>query len=367
MGFYQAFETVRHKLPLIDHAVIAQGTHAGIPHDLGQRSMTEVLKRALLVSGGEAARRVRAAEHLGERRTLAGVPLDPIRPHLAAAQRDGLVSPEQVRIIDTALRTVDRGFPPADVDGGERLLVEQARLLQHTELKLVADRVVEAIDPDGTLPPEQVHRDRRFLHLRPHADGSWRGEFCLTPELGAKLKALLDPLAAPRTTRVDTGEGATVATDDRSPGQRRHDALEDLCDRLLRTPGLPEAGGTPTTVIILIDADTLRQRSGVGHLSDGTPMAAATVADLADQADVAWAVKDRSGAILEFGRSRRIATATQTLALIARDGGWTCHLNADRLPAWTPPRWVDQQQRPVVHPRILITRWQAQPPFTNRP
>ena len=32
--------------------------------------------------------------------------------------------------------------------------------------------------------------------------------------------------------------------------------------------------------------------------------------------------------------------------------GCSCRLNADRLPEWTPPRWIDQDQRPQIKPRI---------------
>jgi hypothetical protein len=45
------------------------------------------------------------------RMSMTGQPLAPVRPHLAAAQRDGEVSPEQVDIVERALSKVDRvGF-----------------------------------------------------------------------------------------------------------------------------------------------------------------------------------------------------------------------------------------------------------------
>ncbi len=66
------------------------------------------------------------------------------------------------------------------------------------DLKLLADRVVDAIDPDGTVPNDQLNEDRRYFHLRPTRDGAYVGDFRLTGTLGAKLKTLLDPLAKPR-------------------------------------------------------------------------------------------------------------------------------------------------------------------------
>ena len=227
------------------------------------------------------------------------------------------------------------------------------------DLRRLAERVVEAIDPDGTVPDDQVQQDRRFFRWRHARDGSFRGEFRLTPQAGAKLKAILGPRSLrhtspastsmrqpstptigrerfARTTRrhprhhVATGvtepgasaAGRRVVEDDpRSHDQRMHDALEAVCDRLLRTGGLTDANGTPATVIISMDADDLASRAGTGLLSDGSPVSVEAVIDLTDQAEVAWCVKNSRGSVLALGRSRRIASRQQSLALIVRDGG----------------------------------------------
>ncbi|HEY5979765.1 MAG TPA: DUF222 domain-containing protein [Microlunatus sp.] len=129
----QSLERVRNKLPVVDRAMIQYGTEQGVPAVLSERTMTRVLMRGLHLSIGNASRRVRAAEHLAERTSMTGEPLTPIRPHLAAAQRDGLVTPEQVTLIDTALRKVKHCDPDA-IDAGERLLVQQASQLGYKEL-----------------------------------------------------------------------------------------------------------------------------------------------------------------------------------------------------------------------------------------
>ena len=49
-----------------------------------------------------------------------------------------------------------------------------------------------------------------------------------------------------------------------------HDALEDVCDRLLRTDARAESGGTPATLIITIDIEDLLTGTGYGITSDGT-------------------------------------------------------------------------------------------------
>ena len=114
----QSLERVRNKLPVVDRAMIQYGIEQGVPGVLSERTMTRVLTTGIRLSIGEASRRVRAAEHLADRTSMTGEPLAPVRPHLAAAQRDGLVTPEQVTLIDTALRKV-KHCDPAAVEAGE--------------------------------------------------------------------------------------------------------------------------------------------------------------------------------------------------------------------------------------------------------
>ena len=118
VGFLQEFEAIRNQFPVVDHRVIQSAIGRDLPHTLCRRSMVQVLMQALLLSPGEASRRVKAAEHLADRQAMNGEPLAPWRPWLAEAQRRGEVSTEQVTVIDTALRQVDgRGFDAADGRG----------------------------------------------------------------------------------------------------------------------------------------------------------------------------------------------------------------------------------------------------------
>ena len=388
----QSIERLRNRLPLIDHRVIIDAQRRNLADALTQRSLNRVLVQSLRLSPGEAARRVHAAEAVGERVSMLGQPLDPIRPLLGAAQRAGDVSPEQVQLIVKALDSVDRpGFDPADVNEGERLLTGFAMSFGPKELSKLAARTVAAIDPDGTLPDEQLQQDRRrFGECGRRKTADWAGKVRLTGSLGAKFNALLSPLAKPRVGTVTRPDGTTVEQDrdERTRGQRLQDALEDICDRLLRAADVPEWGGTPATVIVTIALDDVLAKMGYGTTSDGTLISTAHVLRLANQAEIVPTVLTKSGAVLDLGRSRRIASRTQTIALIARDGGcsfpgcdhppewcerhrivsrseggetnldnltllcryhhhnfasrgWICRLNSDRLPEWIPPTWVD--------------------------
>jgi hypothetical protein len=127
--------------------------------------MIRVLMSVLRLSPGEASRRVRAAAAVGERTSMLGQRLPPVRPHLAAAQRAGRVGPEQVAIIERALAQVDRrGFDPAVIDQGERLLVDFADRYPVKDLRLLAAQVIDRIDPDGLpewRPPPSVDPNQK--------------------------------------------------------------------------------------------------------------------------------------------------------------------------------------------------------------
>ncbi len=401
VGFMQGFERVRNQLSLIDHRIIRDADERSLPEALCQSNVNGVLTSTLRLSRAEATRRVRAAGAVGERVSMLGAPLAPLRPALAAAQRDGQVSAEQVNVVERALAQIDRpGFHPDDAEAAEQLLTGFAGTFGPADLGRLADQVVAHVDPDGTRPKEELARDRRHLNLRRNADGTYVGEFRLTGSLGAKLAAILSPLAKPRVNSTTTPEGRRIEQpDERHHGQRMHDALEEVCDRILHAGDLPASGGTPTSLIIIIDWDALLKRAGYGVSSDGTLIPVSEVLHAAAEAEIIPTVLDASGAVLSLGRSRRVANGTQTMALAARDGGcsfpgcdrppewcerhhilawidggmtdldnltllcayhhhnfaqrgWTCLIGADRLPSWVPPRWVDRVQRPLRNNRI---------------
>ena len=116
--------------------------------------------------------------------------------------------------------------------------MQHATQLGYQDLDRVAAKLVEAIDPDGILPADEAeHRLRRFFHLKHRKDGSWAGDFRLTPDVGQKLAALLGPLTKPQTTRFQTG----ADPDDDDPSQqarrrRRADPRTTPTRRLGRGP-----------------------------------------------------------------------------------------------------------------------------------
>ncbi|HJY46078.1 MAG TPA: DUF222 domain-containing protein, partial [Propionibacteriaceae bacterium] len=150
---------------------------------------------------------------------------------------------------------------------------------------------------------------------------------------------------------------------------------------------------------VTAQVEDLLAKAGIAETSDGSQLSAEQLLRIADQAEIWPAIIDRHGVPLALGRTRRIATRGQTMALIAREGGcsfpgcdhppqwcdrhhvldwilggrtdlenltllcrfhhthylqkdWSCRINADGLPEWVPPRWIDPEQSSQLNSRI---------------
>lgn len=364
---------------------------------------------------------------------------------------DGMINSEQTELICRTLTKIDdAGVHPDQVAVIETELVDCAAKFAPRELKQICQCYLDIYDPDGNQPDEQRNWDSRFFRFRQTPSGAVTGEFRLTAATGAKLAAILEPLAKPRIDRTD--KTAVATADLRTRDQRLHDAVDDACSRLLRAGGLPASGGTPATVVVTIDLNDLlahtgtlpsdlvpdvratppahasgpesesrpekdsdhaiirseagppgrvrRRRPRHGVTSRGVALTVPDLLQLAGEAEIYPVVLTQHGVLLDMGRSRRIANKHQTIALIARDGGcsfpgcdhppefcerhhilpwqdngatevrnltllcayhhhnflnrgWQVSLNADGLPEWLPPRWINPDQSPRINNRII--------------
>ena len=130
ISFWQRFETSRNRLPLIDHQLIADADASDLAGEYCFSNLKMLLTRKLQLSPAEAAARVRAAAAVELRTSELGEPVDPVLPQLAAAQRFGQVSTEQVQIVVRAMQKLDRpDLCPGEVAAVEQQLVKQAREL----------------------------------------------------------------------------------------------------------------------------------------------------------------------------------------------------------------------------------------------
>jgi hypothetical protein len=416
VAVWQRFETLRNRQPVVDHSLIADAEAQHLSEEYCSSSINQFLIRVLQLSPAEAAIRIRAAAALGPRTTMLGEKLEPVLPQLAALQQQGVVSTEKVQIVERAMHKLSRhDLDPEAVETAEQLLTDHAVILAPPELRRFAHAVVNAADPDGPQPvDDQLQHDRRYLELKQRRDGMWHLAGRLTNTVGTQLNAILDPLTKPRATAIEDENGTIVDIPDQRPSvQRLHDALDEACSKLLKSADQPSVGGLPASVIVTIGIDDLLAKAGLAETADGTQLTSDQLLRIADEADIWPAIIDRNGVPLALGRTRRLASRGQTMALIARDAGcsfpgcthppawcdrhhildwilggltdlenltllcryhhthflqkgWTCQMNADGLPEWIPPRWIDQDQQPHINTRIKRINTQRQLDHHNR-
>ncbi|MET8252732.1 DUF222 domain-containing protein [Micromonospora sp. NPDC005197] len=256
--------------------------------------------------------------------------LDVAPPGVRAALADGAVSVEQARVIAETAATVSASAGVEVADKAVGVLVEWAEQFDPTLLRKMGTRILDHVAPDladaaaaAALAAEaaRVARDRHVT-ISEQAGGRLRLSGTLDPEAAALLRAAIDPLSAP-----------SGPDDTRCAGQRRHDALADVCRLALRTDELPETGGDPAQLVVTASFDGLTRQLGAGALDVGLRLTPDTVRRLACDAAILPAVLGGAGQVLDVGRQRRLISGPLRRALVLRDGG-CAFPGCDR-----PPRW----------------------------
>jgi hypothetical protein len=281
--------------------------------------------------------------------------------HVADAVNGGRMSVDVARMIAAALTRVADAASPEAIAEAEQYLVNRARELPLDRLAVVVRHVEARLDREAHLRREQARWDERYLNIYENRAGVVVIDGRLDPETAAPVRAALDGLvtealrrrrdALPRSGVAPTGDAPPLAdgplADNRTAPQMRADALADLarhalgCDATDRT--LPT-----TTVVVRVRLEELRAGLGLGEI-DGTdePVSIAAIRRLAADAEVIPEVMSGDSEVLDLGRSRRLFTRAQRLALVERDGG-CAHCHAP--PSWTEAhhiRWWERDAGPT--------------------
>jgi hypothetical protein len=305
---------------LLQSHALAEIQGRGLPAVHGATSTTAWLRGRHRISPGAASRQVQLAKTL------------PDLPALTSAMAAGGVNAEQAHVIAAALREL-----PADLDAmlkndAEALMIEAASKLDPTQLKVVGTHLLERIDPDRAEEYEREALERaekraardRFFNLTPLGDGRARLSGILGAEAAAIVDAALQPLCRPADPH-----------DHRTAGQRRADALRDVCALALATDRLPDNRGEKTTMTVTAPFDPIAKDLGAGMLDTGEKVTPEAVRRMACDAAIIPAVLDGAGMPLDVGRTRRLFQGAIRKALELRDGG-CAFPGCDR-----PPKWCD--------------------------
>jgi len=225
---------------------------------------------------------------------------------------------------------LDRVAPRADIDDAaemERLLAQRAADLPLDLLIRVIREAEARLDPDGVAPREEELRADRFLSMHEDTRGMLHGRFSLDPATGAPVKAAIEAVVthAIRTARgenADDSDGPVIG-DDRTIPQMQADALAMIAAHAIGCRRVPEVAATS----LVIRTDVAALTDGVGHGSiDGltAPVSSGTIRRLAASAGIIPVVLGTESLPLDVGRTARLFTPAQRIALGERDGGCAC-------------------------------------------
>jgi hypothetical protein len=362
----------------------------------GATSTGAWVRSACRLSPGVARGRVELARSL------------PSWPGTGEALAEGAISPAHAQqIVAAAEELAAAAGRPMAVET-EPAMVELARRIDPARLRRELAHARHALAPEAAAGAAEVAYRRRRLSVSETFDGMVAVEGMLDPEGGAVLLSALTPLAS------RSGPG-----DQRTPRQRRADALVELCRRQLDRGDLPVVGGERPHLNVVVELATLEHRAGTraGGSSagvaraDGTPPSgpARVRADRITvpgprAAETAWAgpicgeaarrlacdaalarvITNGASQPLDVGRRTRTIPPAIRTALVVRDGG-CAFPGCDRPPGWTDAHhlrhWIDggstsienlvllcRSHHRTVHEagwqlaRTVDGRWLAQPP-----
>jgi hypothetical protein len=327
LALLQSCEKIRRLVPAIEHPLINQIGEQADETELGGK-LPSALANLLLITRGEASRRIHEAADLGPRRALTGEPLEPVLPAAALAQRNGDIGAGHVAVI--------RGFwhrLPNDVDVETRQKAEAqlARLggaHRPDELSKLADRLTDCLNPDGTFTDDDRAARRGIVVGKQDIDGMSPIRGYLTPEARAGWDAVLAKLAAPGMCNPadltpcisGTPSQAAIENDTRSSGQRSHDALAALTRAALASGDLGQHNGLPASIIVTTTLKELEAGCGKALTGGGTLLPMSDVIRLASHAHHYLAIFDKGRAIGLY-HTKRLASPGQRIVLHAKDRG----------------------------------------------
>jgi Domain of unknown function (DUF222) len=134
----------------------------------------------------------------------------------------------------------------------EQILLQAAAAgADYGDLKIIATAATEACRGQHPDPDDDGKFGDRYVHVDTTMDGAGRITGDLTPECAAAVQAVLEALGKKRGRE-----------DDRTAGQRLHDALLEGCELLIRAKMVPDRAGADTRVDVHIALSQLRALPG---------------------------------------------------------------------------------------------------------
>jgi hypothetical protein len=243
-------------------------------------------------------------------------------PETAQALAAGQITPAHVRVL-TAVCEKNTERRQAITDA-EPVLVQAARELDPTGLRQVVDRWTCQVDPVTAAADDTDRFSARWLSVSRTFGGMVAIDGLLDPEGGTVLLTALDALTDRAYDRLD----------DRTPRQRRADALVEAARHVLDHGELPQTGGHRPHLMLTIDHTVAQGSATAGaELDRAGPITAEAALRMLCDAQLTPLLVDDQGQPLDIGRARRTIPPAVRRAVIARDTHCV-FTGCDRPPQW---------------------------------
>ena len=226
--------------------MVAAADQARIAKDAGFTGPTRGSPRPPTVSRADAARQVALATELE-----AG------HDATAAALDAGLVSPGHAAVIVHATSQLPHTVSEEQRQVVEAPLVEKASRFSPDQLRRVARRAIEAVEPDQTVVDahenelvrceEQAARDKCSLTLHDNGDGTTTGHFTIPALAAAILGKVIDAMTAPRRMRERVPRTQTGPSTGGTAAGSRSPSSSSTCPPTTCTPRPPPRWSSPST------------------------------------------------------------------------------------------------------------------------
>ncbi len=242
-----------------------------------------------------------------------------------------------------------RDADPEEFRASETQLVEAARIHSVGDLQRVAAYWRQAVERERALEGDEKVRAQRRLHASVTFLGMVRVDGDLDPETG---ETLLTALRAVLDAESRSGDG----DDDRTPAQRRADALGEICRQWLDLAERPSIGGERPHVTVTVGVDALRDGEGdVSELDHAGPIDPQAARRIACDASITRVVMAGPSEPLDVGRRTPVVSPALRRAVIVRDRH--CRFpGCDRPQTWCDAHhvvhWADGG--PTALPNLLL-------------
>jgi hypothetical protein len=327
-----ASEIARRSRPDLGYTGLAQRT--------GARTPDRLIASVTGLSVGESRAMITAGEALdGETSWMAPV---------AIALQTGEVSVGATAAIRRGL-----GEPTADVSADHlavaaQRLVDESGDLPPEQVAILAREARDRIDADGVADREAALREKRSLRVSRLPDGMTRLVALLDPENAAFVTDAIDRVTAPRrggVRFVDPDEkqrAEDIIADTRTTEQLAFDAFVMMIRLAAAVDDGRVFGSRAPEVRVHVRAEHLSSGQGFGWIEGQSTMTSlGTVERLICTVGALPIAFLDDGRPMKLGRSQRLFSAAQRIALAARDGG--CLIpGCDRPPSWCEAHHIDE-------------------------